>query len=135
MNLFENHTDVRIVLELAGNTIDSGKGGSEMQQLAGRVAACLGSGGCWADLDTVPTGVLSELDYLSSNRDRLGGNRDRLGGNRDRLGDNRDRLDDNRSRLGDNGNRLGGHCNTLLVVLWSPHGHMKLTAIRQKSGL
>jgi hypothetical protein len=114
MNLFENHTDVRAVLELAGNTIDSGKRGSQMQQLDGRVAACLGRAGCWADLDTIPTGVLSELDYLSSNRDRLG---------------------DNRSRLGDNGNRLGGHCNTLLVVLWSPHGHMKLTAIRQKSGL
>jgi hypothetical protein len=109
MNLFENHTDVRIVLELAGNTIDSGKRGSEMQQLAGRVAACLGSGGCWADLDTVPTGVLSELDYLSGNRNRLG---------------------DSGSRLGDNGSRLGSHCSTLLAVLWSPHGHMKLTAIR-----
>lgn len=128
MNLFENHTDVRAVLELAGNTIDSGKRGSQMQQLFGRVAACLGRAGCWADLDTVPTGVLSELDYLSSNRDRLGDNRDRLGDNMSRLGDNM-------SRLGDNGNRLGGHCNTLLVVLWSPHGHMKLTAIRQKSGL
>jgi len=114
MNLFENHTDVRIVLELAGNTIDSGKRGSEMQQLAGRVAACLGNGGCWADLDTVPTGILSELYYLSGNRNRLG---------------------DSGSRVGDNGSRLGSHCSTLLAVLWSPHGHMKLTAIRQKSGL